>query len=213
MGVLATCRLFKQHVTINQQSNIFSEINEKIQKSRKSFPITETDRFPAQTHSKIPSINTSCMSPEEEVMELRAWNKILNNVLEAVKETASSKIIEKFDLVWFAQNRCRFPNHQDTNWIEKAPEYQNEISKLRGNDGDFYHGFNSGVLATSRMFKQLVNTPALSTTDKSEFFLKHESILSEQKEKFQEAKMSFPKLDVDMFPSEIRSKSVASFCA
>jgi hypothetical protein len=33
-------------------------------------------------------------------------------------------------------------------------EHKEEIEKLRSDDGDFHHGFNSGVLAAVRMFMQ-----------------------------------------------------------
>lgn len=46
----------------------------------------------------------------------------------------------------------RHHNHEACDRIDN--EYQEEIEKLRSNDGDFHHGFNSGVLAAVRMFKK-----------------------------------------------------------
>ena len=46
----------------------------------------------------------------------------------------------------------RYPNHEASQRIDE--EYKEEIEKLRGDDGDFHHGFNSGVLAAVRMFKE-----------------------------------------------------------
>jgi hypothetical protein len=44
----------------------------------------------------------------------------------------------------------RYPNHEASERIDK--EHKEDIEKLRGDDGDFYHGFNTGVLAAARMF-------------------------------------------------------------
>jgi hypothetical protein len=46
----------------------------------------------------------------------------------------------------------RYPNHEASKRIDQAKEYQEEIQKLRSDDGDFYHGFNCGVLAAARLF-------------------------------------------------------------
>jgi hypothetical protein len=46
----------------------------------------------------------------------------------------------------------RYPNHEASKRIDK--EQKEEIEKLRSDDGDYHHGFNSGVLATVRMFKE-----------------------------------------------------------
>jgi hypothetical protein len=51
--------------------------------------------------------------------------------------------------------RCsadRYPNHEASKRIDQ--EQKEEIQKLRSNDGDFHNGFNSGVLAAVRMFKE-----------------------------------------------------------
>ena len=47
----------------------------------------------------------------------------------------------------------RYPNHEASKRIETAEEHQKALSDLRGPDCDFHHGFNSGLLAASRMFK------------------------------------------------------------
>jgi hypothetical protein len=86
---------------------------------------------------------------------------------------------KNYDLVWFAKYRCkcsamvspcwrachhgwmftpcprwfadRYPNHEASERIDQ--EHKEEIEKLRSDDGDFYHGFNSGLLAAARMFQ------------------------------------------------------------
>ena len=51
-------------------------------------------------------------------------------------------------------NADRYPNHEASKRIEQTEEYKPEIQKLRGDDGDYFHGFNSGVLAATRMFNE-----------------------------------------------------------
>ena len=51
-------------------------------------------------------------------------------------------------------NIDRYPNHEASQRIEQTEEYKQEIQKLRGDDGDYFHGFNSGVLAATRLFNE-----------------------------------------------------------
>jgi hypothetical protein len=46
----------------------------------------------------------------------------------------------------------RYPNHEASHRIDQ--EFKNEIEQLRGQDGDFFHGYNSGVLAAARLFRK-----------------------------------------------------------
>ena len=48
----------------------------------------------------------------------------------------------------------RYPNHEASKRIENAEEHKDAISDLRGQDADYHHGFNSGLLAASRLFKE-----------------------------------------------------------
>lgn len=47
----------------------------------------------------------------------------------------------------------RYPNHEASKRLESSEEHREELEKLRSADGDYYHGFHSGVLATANMFK------------------------------------------------------------
>ena len=47
----------------------------------------------------------------------------------------------------------RYPNHAVSKRLEASERHMREIRKLRTNDGDYYHGFHSGVLASARLFK------------------------------------------------------------
>jgi hypothetical protein len=53
----------------------------------------------------------------------------------------------------FTSRAPRFPTHPASKWLDHSKDHKDEINKLQGMDGDFYHGFNSGVLAAARMFK------------------------------------------------------------
>ena len=92
------------------------------------------------------------ISKDEELKALRIRNKVLTESLAAIKDAASEETKKNFDLVWFAKNRYRHPNHEASKRIDG--EYQDDIAKLKRNDGDFHHGFHTGLLAASRMFKE-----------------------------------------------------------
>ena len=44
---------------------------------------------------------------EDEVIALRAENKVLRQALNAVEDTATEQLKKSFELVWFARNRCK----------------------------------------------------------------------------------------------------------
>ncbi|KAL3925439.1 MAG: hypothetical protein SGILL_000404 [Bacillariaceae sp.] len=96
------------------------------------------------------SISPDSKSANEELMALRAKNKLLMEALAAIKDSADQELTKKFDMVWFAKYRYRYPNNPNSKRIENA--YKEEIERLRSDDGDYHHGFNAGVLAASRMF-------------------------------------------------------------
>lgn len=128
-------------------------------------------------HAVSPTSSPQSMS--EEVLVLRARNKLLTQALAAIHSSSEKELKKRYDLVWFAKYRCksslqfasnddipvprklttpfaftdRHPNHEASERIDK--EYQEDIEKLRGEDGDFHHGFNSGVLAAARMAKSI----------------------------------------------------------
>ena len=53
------------------------------------------------------SPNSASESLEDEVMALRARNKVLTEALQGVNESATKAFKKNFDLVWFARNRCK----------------------------------------------------------------------------------------------------------
>ena len=49
---------------------------------------------------------------------------------------------------------ARYPSHEASKWLDHSKEHSHDIDDLHSPDGDFHHGFNSGVLAAARMFKE-----------------------------------------------------------
>ena len=85
---------------------------------------------------------------------------------------------------------ARFPTHAASKWLDHSKEHKSDIEKLHSIDGDFYHGFNSGVLAASRLFREHTDLDFGSIQDAA----------SAHKEKIEESKRSFPDLSVNEFP-------------
>lgn len=48
----------------------------------------------------------------------------------------------------------RYPNHEASKRLESSDEHREELEKLRSAEGDYHHGFHSGVLAASKMFQE-----------------------------------------------------------
>ena len=49
---------------------------------------------------------------------------------------------------------ARYPSHEASKWLDHSKEHSHDIEDLHSGDADYFHGFNSGVLAASRMFKE-----------------------------------------------------------
>jgi hypothetical protein len=161
------------------------------------------------------SASGSPASTDDELLALRVRNKILSEALESIQKSASEELKRRFDLVWFAKYRCkyyatnwetvsykltsfpslpsdRYPNHPDSKRIDT--EYKKDIEKLRGGDGDYFHGFNTGLLAAARLFKELADCLNVNNFDRMTSDLIEES--SKHKEKLREAATSFPQIEV-----------------
>lgn len=107
----------------------------------------------SETTKHAVSPTSSPTTVNEELILLRARNKLLTQALSAIHASSKKEVKNKYDLVWFAKYRYRYPNHEASERIDK--EYKDEIEKLRSDEGDFHHGFNSGVLAAARMFRDM----------------------------------------------------------
>ncbi len=65
----------------------------------------------------------------------------------------SLTIMHCIDLSLPLVSTARYPSHQVSKWLDSSKEHSRDIDNLHSVDGDFHHGFNSGVLAASRLFK------------------------------------------------------------
>ena len=90
---------------------------------------------------------------------------------------------------------ARFPTHAASKWLDHSEEHKNDIEKLRSMDGDFHHGFNSGMLAAARLFKD--HAEAAVEAD-AEHIQEAEPVI---KENIEESKKVFPNLSVNEFPA------------
>jgi rRNA maturation endonuclease Nob1 len=93
-------------------------------------------------------------SLEDEVIALRARNTVLAKTLKSIKETAEKEKKRHHDLVWYARNRSRFPNHKSRKRIETDEEHAGELEKLTSTEADYFHGVHSGILAATRVFEK-----------------------------------------------------------
>ena len=116
---------------------------------------------------------------------LRARNKVLTDALQHIQETAKAEIQHKYDLVWFARNRSRYPNHTSRKRIEQSEQHQEELEKLKTPEADFYHGMHTGLLAAARLFQQQADILHILDNDKNDesgveqHTMTHEDLLQE----------------------------------
>jgi hypothetical protein len=137
-------------------------------------------------------------SPDHDISRLRAQNKVLIDALVQIRNCASEHMDKKYDLVWFALNRTRYPNHESSKKIERSVSHREELKKLKTNDCDFHHGFNCGVLATSRLFKQISDISSVIGEEVDP--TNPEKVVQMHQNKVQQMKRKFPDLSVQSFP-------------
>ena len=152
-----------------------------------------TDKIPASKVSEKAKATVSPSATKDDVQALRVRNQILTESLAAIKETASKELKKSFDLVWFAKYRYRYPNHEASQRIDE--EYKEEIEKLRGDDGDFHHGFNSGVLAAVRMFKEKADILHVNDFEELSADLMAEAV--KHTKKIEAARKQYPHTEVE----------------
>ncbi|KAL7490998.1 hypothetical protein ACHAWT_000476 [Skeletonema menzelii] len=156
-------------------------------------------KAPAARLKRHVTVSPTHKSIEDEVIYLRSQNKLLKNALNAVENTASEKLCKSYELVWYARNRTRYPSHQVSKWLDSSKEHSRDIDNLHSVDGDFHHGFNSGVLAASRMFKDHADVSHVSNDPEEVFDSAHQAVKKHQ-EKIEESKEAFPNASADTFP-------------
>ena len=164
-GILATARLYRDYVSYDfnesihwKKEKILDEISKKIEQSNNSFPNLEVAEFPTGICAfRFPN---KCTTRQD----LPTWNTIIIESLKKLEVCVRDKEKKAYDLVWFAQYRGRYPKHKDSKRIEHdTPEYSEKMLQLQGEDCDFWHGFNSGALAFSRLLLKIISLPKLSS--------------------------------------------------
>jgi hypothetical protein len=73
--------------------------------------------------AKVSPASSPSRSSDDELLALRARNKILTEALEAIKESASDEMMRRYDLVWFAKYRCKFSYIQKKMFYFKPLNY------------------------------------------------------------------------------------------
>ena len=91
---------------------------------------------------------------------LRSELEEVKKALEAVKSKAAEGSEKYFDLVWIARRNIdavlSVPDHLSRPAVERImAKHPLELEKLQSESGDWQHGFNSGLLAASRMYMGL----------------------------------------------------------
>lgn len=170
---------------------VASTSNTSLQKREEKLPSS------SKRKATLKGLNSNT-SLEKDVAELKADNEFLKKTLTLIHNTATDQMNFSRDLVWFAHNRIRYPNHKDSKRIEQSEEHNQELQNLKGKDGDFYHGMNSGILASSRLFFQIANitkpTVVSSCVRKTE---SNEDVLNKYQNQVEGFKKKFPDLHID----------------
>lgn len=98
-----------------------------------------------------------------ELKVLREKNARLEGALSCLQKVASDNRKYYFKLVWIARgwaedDRVNDPQiRADIRDMDREEQFAKDVENLSGDEGDWNHGFNSGMLAASRMFEGLAN--------------------------------------------------------
>jgi len=103
-------------------------------------------------------LNVSINNVIDENKNLKKEIEFYKNVINEIDEEMSKKQSKYCDLVWLARTDG-FNRHRNSSLYKiarkMADKHKEEFDKLCGENGDWYHGFNSGILALSRLVKDL----------------------------------------------------------
>ena len=101
----------------------------------------------------------------EELKHLREENKVLKNCIKNATYDINNKTDFYNSLVYLAR---RNPNNTFQERCELVKSkmgedvYKKELEKLKGGYRNYTHGFNSGILATTRLYRELLKyTPTV----------------------------------------------------
>ena len=150
-------------------------------------PSKSSEKTPVATHTNVKKTVSPHGYTEDEVIALKAQNMALKDALIAVKKAAEAQENKCKELVWYAKYRTRFPTKTASKRIEN--ERREDVSKLKGIDGDFHHGFNSAMLAASRLFKEYASVPNLDDNFSDD---EVDNLMSSHAERINQSVESFP---------------------
>ena len=106
------CGWLLSFITVYQYSYILSLFISSHNNARaEKIPISKAKSSVQSKPQKSTATMNVTVSPttttEDEVIALRAENKVLRQALNAVEDTATEQLKKSFELVWFARNRCK----------------------------------------------------------------------------------------------------------
>ena len=124
----------------------------------------------AELHDKLAPLALTCKAMDaivthqttEELVRLREENAMLRAVVAATNQQSADFSLKYGRLVWFAQSdpsaetNRQHPGHKMH--MATMKEYPKEVAELSSEGSSFQHGFNSGMLAASRLFQVLSST-------------------------------------------------------
>ena len=130
----------------------------------------------------------------EELKHLREENKILKNCIKNTNEDITKRRKLYLNLVALARSNPDDDSYQDRVDFIKSEigddVYEKELEKLMGDESEWSHGFNSGMLASTRLYGDLLQyTPDVyenESGDDEEFPIE---------DMWDQAKEEFPMLD------------------
>ena len=101
------------------------------------------------------------LQTNEELIKLRSENAKLTEALAAIIDDSRKKSKYYFNLVWLAReqqgNTSRQKGSLSKISLEDQIEFTRDVEKLTEHARDWHHGFNSGVLAASRLYQGLAH--------------------------------------------------------
>lgn len=160
-------------------------------------PPTSTAFVKKNGEQGIVNINLDKSARDSEISNLRAQNLMLKGAIAALKEDASDMVKVNFERVWFANNRICFPASEHSRRLEMDPQQCEAIGQLRGEDADYHHGFNSGLLAAGRLFRDHIKVIQDDAPNVNCETLK--GVATRLEQKLQENQEKFPNSVVDPY--------------
>ena len=116
-------------------------------------------------------LNVSVNDVMDENEKLKKEIEFYKSVLEEIHDESHKYSEKYFDLVWLARTH-NLENPNDPNYKhtrELADKHKEDFEKLSSDAGDWHHGFNSGILALSRLFGDLSDMDPPYIYDKDQY--------------------------------------------